>query len=377
MDVYAELGVTPVINAAGTLTNLGGSLMPPEVLEAMAAAARSFVDMDQLHRAAGRRIAELIGVEAAHVCDGAASGISLMAAACMAGTDRERIARLPDTAGMRNRFVVQASHRNPFDQALRVSGGGFVQIDADADQLRQAVRRPDVAGVFYTHAWFCMGPALELAEVAEIAHQAGVPVIVDAAAEVPPPANLTRFVREGADLVTFSGGKAIRGPQASGIILGRADLVEACRLNNSPNMGIGRPMKVGKEEIVGLVKAVELYLGRDHAGDAGLWERRVRTIIAAVSDLPTVRAWRQLPYGVGQQIPHAAVTWDVETVGADHVEVMRRLRQGDPPIAVQYVSPDNYHWSTFTEPELRLHPHTLQEGEAEVVARRLREALGG
>lgn len=377
MDIYAELGVTPVINAAGTLTNLGGSLMPPEVLEAMTSAARSYVDMEQLHRAAGARIAELIGAEAAVICDGAAAGILLMAAACMTGTDRALIGQLPDTTGMKNRFVVQAAHRNPFERAVLLAGGDFLQIDADAEQLRVAVRQPDVAGVFFTHAWFCMGPVLELPRVAEIAHEAGVPVIVDAAAEVPPPANLTRFLQEGADLVSFSGGKAIRGPQASGFILGRADLVEACRLNNTPNMGVGRPMKVGKEEIAGLVKAVELYLQRDHAADGALWERRVQLLIDAVSDLPTVRAWTQLPFGVGQQIPHAAITWDVKALGIDHQEVVRRLRQGDPPIAVQYVSPESYTWSTFTGPELRVHPHTLEQGETEIVARRLREVLGG
>ncbi len=377
MSIYDELGIEPIINAGGTLTALGGSLMPPKVLEAMASAADAFVDMSQLHLAAGRRIAALAEVEAAAVCDGAAAGIALMAAACMTGTDRERIAQLPDTAGMKNRFVVQASHRNPFDQSLRVAGGEFVQVEADAEALRVAVRDEGVAAVFFTHAWFCMGPALSLPEVVEIAHAAGVPVMVDAAAEVPPLENLSRFVHEGADLVTFSGGKAIRGPQASGFILGRKDLVEACRLNDCPNMGLGRPMKVGKEEIAGLVRALELYVARDHAADLALWEGRVRTIIAGVAPVPTVRAWRQMPYGVGQQIPHAAVTWDVETVGADHVEVMERLRRGRPSVAVQYVSPENYYWSTFTEPELRLHPHTLKEGEAEIVARRLREALGG
>lgn len=377
MDLYTELGVTPVINAAGTLTSLGGSLMEREVLEAMVAAGRSFVEMDQFHQAAGRRIAGLVGVPAAHVCDGAAAGIALMAAACMTGTDREAIRRLPDTTGLKDVFVVQTTHANPFDQALRVAGGRFLRIEPDAGLLRQAVIRPDVAGVFFTHAWFCMGPSLELAQVARIAHEAGVPVMVDAAAEVPPLENLSRFVSEGADLVTFSGGKAIGGPQASGFVVGKGDLVEACRLNDCPNMGIGRPMKVGKEEIAGLVTAVARYVARDHAADLALWDARVQAIIAAVADLPTVCAWRQMPYGVGQQIPHAAITWDAAVVGGDHQEVARRLMAREPKIAVQNISPEGYYWSTFTAPELRVHPHTLQEGETEVVARRLRELLSG
>lgn len=376
MNPYADLGIEPVINAAGTLTTLGGSLMLPEVVAAMAAASRSFVDMNELHAAAGRRIASLIGVEAAHVCSCAAAGIAVMGAACMAGTDPRQIAQLPRTEGMPHQFIVQRSNRNPFDQALRLAGGRFLEIDADAEQLRQALTQAPAA-VFYTHAWFCTGPALPLAQVCEVAHAAGVAVIVDAAAEVPPLANLARFVEEGADLVTFSGGKAIRGPQSSGLILGKARLIEACRANDSPNMSVGRPMKVAKEDIVGLVKAVELYVARDHAADMAAWEARVAHITASVADLAGVRGWRQMPYGIGQQIPHAAVAWDEAEKGLTHEEAAGRLRRGRPSIAVQWVSPANYTWSGFTRPELRLHPHTLQEGEERTVAQRLREVLGG
>ncbi|MHB0874744.1 MAG: aminotransferase class V-fold PLP-dependent enzyme [Anaerolineae bacterium] len=376
MDPYADLGVERVINAAGTLTTLGGSLMLPEVVSAMAAASRSFVDMNQLHAAAGKRIAALVGVEAAHVCSCAAAGIAVMGAACMAGTHPDRIAQLPETTGMRYRFIVQRSNRNPFDQALRLAGGRFLEIDADEGQLQQALAQ-EPAGVFYTHAWFCLGPALPLQRVCELAHAAGVPVIVDAAAEVPPLLNLARFVNEGADGVTFSGGKAIRGPQSSGLILGKAALIEACRANDSPNMSVGRPMKVAKEDIVGLVKAVELYVSKDHAAEMANWEARVAHIIAALADVPGVKAWRQLPYGIGQQIPHVAVAWDEAEKGLTHQEAQARLGRGKPPVAVQWVSPENYTWSGFTRPELRLHPHTLQQGEERTVAQRLREVLAG
>jgi uncharacterized pyridoxal phosphate-dependent enzyme len=375
MGIYEELGVQPIVNAAGTLTNLGGSLMLPEVVEAMAVASRSFVDLNELHRAAGRRIAELVGVEAAHVCAGGAAGIALMAAACMAGTDHDRIRQLPDVGGMRHRFIVQRPHRQPFDQALRVAGGTLVEIEADAQQLDRLAGEPDVAGVFYTLAWFCMKPALPLAEVGEIAHRHGIPVIVDAAAEVPPVENLWRFVKEGANLVAFSGGKAIRGPQSSGFILGDEPLVEACRLSDNPNMGVGRPMKVGKEEIAGLVKAIELYMARDHAADSFVWDRRVARIIEAVSDIPHVRAWRQLPYGIGQQIPHAALTWDEQALGITHRALQEGLMKGQPRIAVQYVDLSSYDWAGFEAPEIRVHPHTLREGEETIVAERIRELL--
>ncbi len=380
MTIYTELGIAPIINAAGTLTTFGGSLMPPQVTDAMAEASRAFVDMQELHLKAGQRIAVLIGVEAAHICNGAAAGIAIMAAACMAGTDRAKIARLPDTTGMRHTFIVHRSHRNPFDQALRLAGGRFHDIDADMAQLQAALQPPlldEVAAVYYTFAWFCTGPALSFREVTRMAHAAGVPVIVDAAAEVPPIVNLTQFLDDGADLVVFSGGKAIRGPQSSGMILGRADLVEACRLNDAPHMAIGRPMKVGKEEIAGLVKAVELYVNRDHNAEIAVWKARVAHILAALSDLPHVRAWQQWPYGIGQQIPHAAVSWDEAALGISHEEAHRRLLAGPPRIAAQIVSPQRYDWSGFAAPELRLHPHTLQEGEEITVARCLRELLAG
>jgi len=374
MSIYRELGVTPVINAAGTLTRFSGSLMHPEVTDAMAAASRSFVDMNELHTAAGKRIAEQVGVEAAHVCASATAGIALMAAACMAGVDREKIRQLPDTAGMKDRFVVQRAHRNPFDQALRVAGGVFVDIDADADELARALE-DDVAAVYYTFAWFCTGKALPLAEVATAAHGADIPVIVDAAAEVPPLEHLSRFVKEGADLVTFSGGKAIRGPQASGFILGREDLVEACRANDNPNMGVGRSMKAGKEEIAGLVKAVELYVNRDHAAEMAVWEGRVAHVMETLSDLEHVSVRRQLPYGIGQQIPHAAVSWDEDALGVTCEDLVRKLLEGQPRIAVQLVSPPRYGFAGFTTAQVRIHPHTLKEGEEVVVARRMREEL--
>lgn len=375
MDIYSELGIEPIINAGGTLTTLGGSLMLPEVVEAMAAASRSFVDMKELHLAAGRQIAERVGVEAAHVCAGAAAGITLMAAACIAGSNPDKIRQLPDTAGMKDRFVVHRSHRNPFDQAVRLAGGEFLEIDADVVQLARALRDEGVAAVFYTSAWFCMKEALPLEQVCEMAHGRQVPVVVDAAAEIPPVENLWRFVKEGADLVTFSGGKALRGPQSSGFVLGRADLIEACRLNDNPSLAVGRPMKAGKEEIAGLVKAVELYVARDHKADGRTWDLRVARVIEALSSLEGVRVWRQLPYGIGQQIPHAALTWDERALGVTYQELVQSLRNGRPRIAVQFVELASYDFAGFKEPQIRIHPHTLREGEEVVVAERVRAVL--
>lgn len=376
MSIYDELGVRPVINAAGTLTRLGGSLMPPEVVAAMASAAEQFVDMDELHLVAGRRIADLIGVEAAHVCGSATAGIALMAAACMTGTDPARIAQLPETEGLKHRFLVQPAHRNPYDRALLLSGGRFVDVAPDPEALAAAIDER-TAGVYYTFAWFCTQEALPLPQVAEIAHAAGVPVIVDAAAEVPPVSNLGRYTAEGADLVAFSGGKGLRGPQASGLILGRADLIEACRLNDCPYDALGRAMKTDKESIAGLAKAVELYIHADHAAQMAEWERRVQILLEAVVGLAGVRAWRQMPYGTGQLVPHAAVSWNEAALGITHAEAARRLLAGQPRIAVQLITVERYGFGGMTQTELRLHPHTLQPGQAEIVSEALRDVLRG
>jgi len=314
-------------------------------------------------------------VEAAHVCACATAGIALMAAACMAGSDRKQIVELPETKGMKNRFVALSAHRNPFDQALLVAGGTFVEIGPDTEQLEKVLAEEGIAGVFYTFSWFNTEAALTLPQVTEVAKRYGVPVIVDAAAEVPPLENFRRFLKEGADLVTFSGGKAIRGPQSSGMILGRRDLIEACAANSSPNMGIGRGMKAAKEEIVGLAKAVELYVGRDHETDQVVWEGRVNRLLQAVEDVPNLKAWRQFPFGIGQQIPHVAITWEEEKLGKSHEEVVAELKEGRPRIAVQQVQEPVDDFARKIGKEIRIHSHSLMEGQDVVVARRLREVF--
>src|SRR5215211_2621948 len=288
MGVYDELGVRTVINASGTLTRLGGSRMAPEVLAAMAEAAASFVHIDQLQARAGAVIAEITGAEAGYVTTGAAAGLALGLAACVAGLDVGKMDRLPDTTGMNNEVVVQRGHRNAYDHAIRSAGVRFVEVGylgypgaggTFGWQLDEAITERTVAvacPILDTPG------TLSLPEVAEIAHRKGVPVIVDAAAELPPRSNLRRFIAEGADLVTFSGGKAIGGPQASGILAGRADLIRSVALQHQdmdvhprtwqyrsliaggllpgpPHHGIGRPMKVGKEAIVGLMVALRQF----------------------------------------------------------------------------------------------------------------------
>jgi len=372
IDIFEELGVKKIINAAGTMTELGGSLMSPEVLEVMASASRSFVDMHELHLAAGRRIADYVGVPAAHVCGGASAGMALMACACMTGGTPSKIRCLPNAAGMRNCFAVQKAHRSPFDRAILLAGGCFLEVLPKEKDLEQALGKEGIAGLFHTEAWFCSRQALALEHVAEISHRYGLPVIVDAAAELPPARNLRAFLELGADLVVFSGGKAMRGPQGTGLIVGRPDLVEACRLNDSPHMAIGRSMKVSKEEIAGLVKAVELYVARDHDSEMELWEKRVSRMIEILRDIPGIRIARQMPRGPGQKVPHVVLRWKEEELGVTCRDLVQALREGTPSIAVHLVHPEEEEGADFILPEIRIQPHTLESNDAEIVAQRIK-----
>lgn len=368
--IYHDLGVEPIINAAGTVTAYSGNLMHPEVTDAMNQASRSFVVMEELHLAAGKRVAELIGVPAAHLCSSATAGIALTGAAAITGTDISRVRQLPHVENLPHEMIVQKTHRMAYDQAIQISGCRFVEIDPTPEALAAAITDQTV-GVWVVFSWGLIGEAIPLPKVAEIAHARGIPVFVDAASELPPMSNLHRYLKEGADLVIFSGGKGLRGPQASGLVIGRPDLVEACRLNDCPNPGIGRSMKMGKEEIVGLVKAVEIYMNRDHEADMLIWDRRVQYIIDQVSKVPTVKAWRQLPYGDGQLFPHVAMTWDINTVEVSYQEFFDQMLGGSPRIMPQqYDDP-----MRDRERQIRLHVHTLQEGQEVLVARRALEVL--
>ncbi len=292
--VYAKLGVHPVIHGAGTTTRYGGSLMRPETIEAMREAAQALVNIDELNAAAGAAIARMLGAEAALVTAGSAAGLVLQAAACIAGDDPARIARLPDVTGLRHEFVIQRAHRFSYDQSYRVPGGVLVEIGLGRRtmpyELENAIGER-TAGVIHLVSPFTSPPGiLSFDEVVRIAHARGVPVLVDVASMVPPRDNLFRYLRGGADLVIVSGGKGIRGPQSTGILAGRRDLIRAAALNASPNQAIGRAAKTSKEEIVGLVTALELFLGEDEKAEMERYREVSASIVDALADLPGLRA---------------------------------------------------------------------------------------
>jgi len=369
MSIYEDLGIRRVINCYDTLTYLGGSVMPDEVIRAMMEASKWFVNMHALHERVGAELARLTHNDAAYVCGGAAAGLALAAAACIAGDDPVLMGRLPDTSGMRNEIVVQKCQRNPYDHAVRQVGAKLVEIDSptrpSAKQLRAAIN-DRTAAVFYVLGTKYEVNALPLKQVIQVADEAGVPVFVDAAAQLPPVENLWRYTNMGAKMVIFSGGKAIRGPQSSGLIVGDKDYIRKCAANSCPNHSIGRSMKASKEDIVGLYTAVKRYVSLDHEAELQLREKMVARVLEAVQGIAGVTGQRSFPARLGQTYPRAIITLS-ESFGARRDEIIGELRNGDPVIELgpHELDPRSVY----------VNPLTLTPDDAEIVATRLREVL--
>jgi len=366
MDIYDDLGVKKVINGSATLTMLGGSLMPAPVLAAMNAAAAHFVEIDELQRKAGERIAAWTRNEGAYISSGAAAGLVLSTAACIAGTDPELRARLPYSDGLKNEIIVHRRGRVGYDFAIRQAGGKLVEVGdeqgASAAQLEAAISER-TAGIFAFHKHCQTDGIVPIEEQAAIAQRHGIPLVIDAAAQIPPAANLWELTRRGADLVLFSGGKGLRGPQSSGLILGRKHLIEACAFHACPRPFIGRGMKAGKEEIAGLLAAVRWTLDQDEAALLRGYEAMVERVIAAFAGDPRVRARRSFPSEAGQPMPRA----ELILTGGGRDELLRQLQAGDPVMMLAASGADG----------LFLNPQTLQEGEEELIVARIKQILSG
>ena len=356
-DLHTRLGVQRRINAAGTLTRLGGSLMEPEVLAAMHEAAGASVDMAEMQSAASRVIARCTGAPAGIVTSGAAAGLTLATAACLAGWDIRRMAALPDSSGMPNRVLMARTQRNSYDHAVRAAGGQIVDIGhndrgtgagirgLEPWEIESAADRQTAAVLFVATAH----TVDELHAVVQVAHGLGLPVIVDAAAQLPPKSNLRRFVDAGADLVVFSGGKAIGGPQASGILAGRTDLIgsalvqmmdmdvspqtwspaaliDRAAMKGIPHHGIGRGFKVGKEEIAGLLVALERFVARDEVAVAARLTQRLQAIAGALVGVAGLTT-RLVATDASSVIPMLELC----IIGPAH-DWSRRLLHGNPPV---------------------------------------------
>ena len=369
-DIYGALGVKPAIVASGSTTAYGGSKLRPEVLDSMEKASRTMVNMDDLNVAAGKVIAEVTGAEAGLVTSGSAGGLVLQAAAVMAGSDPASMAKLPKSDGLKNEIIMHTSHRFPYDQCYTATGATIVNI-GDGRRCHpwelEAAINENTAAIAYLFSGFISRRALPIEQVVEIAHSRDVPVIVDAASYLPPRANLRRFIDAGADMVQFSGGKAVRGPQGTGILAGRGDLIEAAYANASPHQFIGRGMKVAKEEIIGLVEALQIFVEEDEDAENRRFREMCQQVVDALIEAPGLEVsvkhdeWDYLT-------PIAVMRFTRDWRGPSRDEVDAAMAAGDPPIYLHNIhNPD----------ELAVDPFNLDERELDVVIRRLREELLG
>jgi uncharacterized pyridoxal phosphate-dependent enzyme len=376
-NVYSRIGVRPFINGRGTWTYLSGSLELPEVREAAEQASKQFVDMFELQRAAGKRLAELSGAESGMVTSGSAGAMASATAACIAGNDPKNIWQLPDTTGLKNE-VVMLGGRIAFDSAIRLAGGKLV-LAPTMDDLQAAING-QTAMVYTTWRDDRLSQALQITRAAK------VPLLVDDAAGIPPFDNLTRYAKMGVDLYCFSGGKGFRGPQCSGLLLGRKDLIDAALANSSPWEGaVCRPMKVGKEEIMGILAAVDYWSRTDLAALNKEWESRVKRIEKLVATVPGVTTSIEIPKE-GNSYPTLNVNWNEEQFGLTVAQCDQQLREGDPRIeiltntnpslvpAVQEGA-DPKKSQTKRPNHLQIISMTLQPGEDLIVGNRLRRIL--
>ena len=366
--LYARLGVKTFINAYGTLTTLSGTLMWPEVSKAMEEASKQFVQIHDLQAQVGRRLAELTGAEAAFVTAGASAALCLATCAVTAGDDPMKIDRLPDLTGMKSEIIIQKAHRNSYDHAFRMVGVTLVEVET-ADDIRRAIN-PKTAALAMVLSHNSLGHKVELEEMVALAHAAGLPLILDAAAEIPPAENLRKFTKIGADLVAFSGGKNLRGPQCSGMLLGRKDLIQKAYANSAPHNRFARIAKVGKEEIVGLLTAVELYLKRDHAAERKEYHAMLDRAARRLAGVPTVFT-ELITNDDYSHSPRLSVQWDEAKLGVTLDQMMERLINGEPAIVATDMTKYRPNWKRG----IGIFPYNLRPGEEIIVADRVREIL--
>ena len=374
VDYYEKLGVTPFINAAGTYTILSASTLPEQVQAAVALAAQKPVHLMELHKAAGEYLARRLRCEGALVTSGAAAGIKLATAACITRGNKSAVANIPtDMQGLKNEVIVQKAHHYDYDHAIRDCGARFVDVET-LEEYERAFTDRTVMTQFFNAA---EGGRISREEWIRVAHQHGVPCFNDAAADVPPISNLWNYTAMGFDLVTFSGGKGIRGPQCTGLLLGKKDLIDAAQLNNSPSSNtIGRGMKVGKEEIIGLVAAVDWFLAQDDAAMEAEFRKRAAVIAERVQSVPSVQARVFIP-PVANHVPHLLITYDVDRVKLTATEIMRKMREGTPRIELNPATGGGPASAGLPggSNAIVVGVWMLQPGEDQIVAKRLHEVL--
>lgn len=376
--LYESIGIRPIINANGPITLFSGSVMLPEVREAMSHASRVYVHLDELMEAVGSRLAEITGAEFGIVTSGCSAALVHATSACIAGGAPELIQRLPDLSGLKDEVVAPTDSRNVYDHAVRMLGVKMINV-ASQEELRAAVG-PRTALVMVLAKTADRSKSLRLEHIVPIAHEQNIPVLVDAAAEDLSMPNV--HLERGADLVAYSGGKAFRGPQSSGLLVGRKDLVQAAWLNSSPHHAFGRPMKVAKEDIMGLLASVEMWVERDHEAERRTWAGWVDEIAASVGRVPGVETHVERFEGIMQREPligikwdskpRLAITWDSQKLGITADEVYKRLYREEPRIVLRSANGDGRNSS---DSKIEVVPMYMLRGDANVVAQRLHSLL--
>jgi uncharacterized pyridoxal phosphate-dependent enzyme len=369
-NVYDELGVTTVINGQGTMTVLGGSLMRPEVEWVMALAAQHFVSIPDLEVAAGKRIAEMLKLPdgySAIVTSGAAAAMQSGLAGILTADNPKFIEQIPDLTGMKSEVIIQKSHRNPFDHQLRNTGIKLIEIESH-DDLQKAVNA-NTAMMHFSNFANASGQ-IKVDEWVKLGKELKIPTFIDAAADTPPVSHLWDYANMGYDLIAYSGGKAIRGPQCAGLLLGRKDLVAYALLNNSPHEDtIGRSQKVGKEEIIGMIKALELYLAEDQQGLTQEWQQRLELVSRKITTLPGVTTSYFVP-DVANHVPHMEIKWD-QRIKLTPGDALTALRSSKPSIVLARAEKNG----TEKREGITMNSFMLKPGEDVVIADKLYDLL--
>jgi len=360
-DYFKELGVRTFINAAGTYTFMTGSLMHPEVIDAYNYATNQYVLLDDLQDKVGERIAELLHCEAATITSGAASAITLGTAGVLAGMDPEKVVQIPDLTGMKSEVIMQKSHVIGYAHAIRNCGVKIVEVET-RKELEKAISEKTAMMWFFNGNNF-VGEVQD-EEFVEIAMKHNIPTFNDCAADVPPVENLWKYNKMGFDMVAFSGGKGLRGPQSGGLLMGKKKYIDAARLHAPPRGNtVGRGMKVNKEEILGMLVTIESYLNRDHEADWALWEKQIQHMHDAVASIDGVKPEIHVPK-VANHVPSLNISWDEEKLGMTPGEVRKKLQQGHPSIE-----------TVGGSKHVGITSWMMQPGQERIVASRLREIL--
>jgi L-seryl-tRNA(Ser) seleniumtransferase len=373
MKVYTRIGLRPIVNASGTYTHLGGSLMPTEVLEAMDDAARHYVPIKDLTKATGERIAQLTGNPGALVTTGAAGAIFVGTCVCIAGDDPDRMKRLPFTDGMKNEIVLQKLHNTGWTRQCEAAGGRLVEVEYK-EQMERAINGKTAMIYFliadkhfgqFRDQLDAPGGKIPLEECLKISKATRVPILVDAAAELPPVDNLSGYTEMGVDLVAFSGGKGLRGPQSAGLLLGRKDLIDIAANFQSPYSGIGRDLKISKETMIGMLAAVERFVKLDQEREWNYWKSQVDFIKDTIDKVPGVESG-YVPKEVTNHVPRLFIKWDEKAWNFSREDCFKALQEGEPSIV-----------ALRTPLGVTIVTWMMERGEEKVVARRLKEVLEG